>query len=156
MPPTKPMSIAGRISTKPAPGVMATRPASAPEMAPRLVGLPVRTHSTSIQPSTPQAGGHVRGDQGVGGQGARNQGAAGVKAEPAEPEQAAAQQGQGQVVGVAGSAPLESRGPKGLGAARQPRGKPCAPPRRRQSPGRPSGPSSRRPRPSGPWERKRK
>src|SRR5688572_676652 len=35
--------------TKPAPGVMQTRPATAPEAAPRIVGLPERIHSAAIQ-----------------------------------------------------------------------------------------------------------
>ena len=36
--------------TKPAAGVMATRPATAPEAAPSIVGLPCLSHSTSSQP----------------------------------------------------------------------------------------------------------
>src|SRR3954471_25069372 len=35
--------------TKPAPGVMTTRPATAPEQKPRMVGLPRVTHSSSGQ-----------------------------------------------------------------------------------------------------------
>src|SRR5271154_7476439 len=35
--------------TKPEAGVMATRPATAPEQMPTTVGLPLRAHSTSIQ-----------------------------------------------------------------------------------------------------------
>src|ERR1700749_1012460 len=37
-------------STKPEAGVMATRPATAPEQMPRTDGLPLKTHSTTIQP----------------------------------------------------------------------------------------------------------
>src|ERR1700734_3076463 len=36
--------------TKPEAGVMATRPATAPEIAPRADGLPLRTHSAAAQP----------------------------------------------------------------------------------------------------------
>src|SRR5512134_672964 len=41
--------------TKPAAGVMATRPATAPEAAPRTVGLPRELHSVNIQPSAAAA-----------------------------------------------------------------------------------------------------
>src|SRR4051794_36241762 len=36
--------------TNPAAGVMATRPATTPEAAPRIVGLPVLPHSAKSQP----------------------------------------------------------------------------------------------------------
>src|ERR1700747_2269671 len=36
--------------TKPAAGVMATRPATAPEMPPSALGLPCRIHSPTIHP----------------------------------------------------------------------------------------------------------
>src|SRR6266851_3839364 len=41
--------------TKPAAGVIATRPATAPEAAPSTVGLPRELHSVSIQPSVAAA-----------------------------------------------------------------------------------------------------
>src|ERR687885_897366 len=41
--------------TKPEAGVMPTSPATAPEMAPSTVGLPVRTHSAATQPSVAAA-----------------------------------------------------------------------------------------------------
>src|SRR5262245_55251373 len=41
--------------TNPAPGVMQTRPATAPDAAPRIVGLPARIHSAPIQPSAAAA-----------------------------------------------------------------------------------------------------
>ena len=44
-PPAKPMMIAGMTLTKPAPGVMHTRPATQPEAAPSTVGLPCVSHS---------------------------------------------------------------------------------------------------------------
>ena len=41
--------------TKPAHGVIATRPATAPDAAPRVVAWPVRIRSTTSQPSIPAA-----------------------------------------------------------------------------------------------------
>ncbi len=41
--------------TKPAAGVIATRPATAPEAAPSTVGLPRVDHSVNIQPSAAAA-----------------------------------------------------------------------------------------------------
>src|SRR5215475_5812357 len=41
--------------TKPAAGVTATRPATAPEAAPRTVGFPRELHSVSIQPNAAAA-----------------------------------------------------------------------------------------------------
>src|SRR6267154_1724281 len=38
--------------TTPAAGVMATRPATAPEIAPSALGLPLRSHSAATQPIT--------------------------------------------------------------------------------------------------------
>src|SRR4029078_3008497 len=45
-----PMMIDAIGGTKPAPGVMQTRPATAPDAAPSSVGLPLRIHSAAIQP----------------------------------------------------------------------------------------------------------
>src|SRR4051812_44790176 len=45
-----PMTIDAIGVTKPAAGVMQTRPATAPDAAPRRVGLPFRIHSAAIQP----------------------------------------------------------------------------------------------------------
>ena len=44
------MTNAGTGSTKPEAGVIATRPATAPEIAPRTLGLPVFIHSARTQP----------------------------------------------------------------------------------------------------------
>src|SRR3954468_16897861 len=49
------MTIAYMGVTNPAAGVMTTRPATAPEIAPSTVGLPPLTHSTSSQPSVAAA-----------------------------------------------------------------------------------------------------
>src|SRR5512142_3313583 len=51
----RPMARAGMGPTKPAAGVIATRPATAPEIAPRALGLPLRIHSAALQPSTAAA-----------------------------------------------------------------------------------------------------
>src|SRR5262247_3934864 len=50
MPAPKPITIAAIGVTKPDAGVIATSPATAPEAAPSIVGLPVLIHSASIQP----------------------------------------------------------------------------------------------------------
>src|SRR5215813_13326500 len=50
MPAANPMMIADSGLTKPDAGVMATSPATAPDAAPSIVGLPVFTHSATIQP----------------------------------------------------------------------------------------------------------
>src|SRR6185369_2901988 len=50
-PPPRPMAIAESGLTNPEPGVMATRPATAPDAAPSTVGLPDTIHSARTQPS---------------------------------------------------------------------------------------------------------
>src|SRR5215469_2869897 len=45
-----PMARAERGPTNPAAGVMATRPATAPEIAPNALGLPFLIHSATLQP----------------------------------------------------------------------------------------------------------
>src|SRR6476660_5950994 len=54
-PASKPIAIAAMGPTKPAAGVMATSPATAPEIAPKALGLPLRIHSAPLQPSTAAA-----------------------------------------------------------------------------------------------------
>src|SRR5712692_746086 len=51
MPATAPITMAAIGVTNPAAGVKATRPATAPDAAPRTVGLPREDHSVNIQPS---------------------------------------------------------------------------------------------------------
>src|SRR5208282_5783839 len=46
----KPIHNAPPTFTKPEAGVMATKPAAAPEAAPTIVGLPVKIHSHTAQP----------------------------------------------------------------------------------------------------------
>src|SRR5262245_5714159 len=50
-PAPKPITTAARGVTKPEAGVIATKPATAPDAAPSIVGLPVLNHSATIQPS---------------------------------------------------------------------------------------------------------
>src|ERR1700744_3600373 len=54
-PAATPMTIDPPGSTKPEAGVIATRPATAPEAAPRTEGLPLVIHSANIQPSAAAA-----------------------------------------------------------------------------------------------------
>ena len=49
-PASRPMSSAAMGWTKPDAGVMATSPATAPEIAPSAVGLPLWIHSAMVQP----------------------------------------------------------------------------------------------------------
>src|SRR5512143_3497633 len=49
------MSSAGMGLTNPEAGVMATRPATHPEMPPSMLGLPVCSHSAATQPSAAAA-----------------------------------------------------------------------------------------------------
>src|ERR1039457_4706881 len=49
------MTIADIGDTKPAAGVMATNPATAPEMAPRALGFPFRNQSAALQPRAAEA-----------------------------------------------------------------------------------------------------
>src|SRR5262245_18491256 len=50
MPARKPITIAANGETKPEAGVIATRPATAPDAAPSIVGLPLLIHSATIHP----------------------------------------------------------------------------------------------------------
>src|ERR1700679_3381514 len=54
-PAATPMMIAPPGSTKPDAGVIATSPATAPEIAPSTDGLPLAIHSANIQPSAAAA-----------------------------------------------------------------------------------------------------
>src|SRR5215510_533122 len=55
MPATKPMIRAAIGVTNPDAGVMATKPATAPETPPSTVGLPWRIHSITSHPATAEA-----------------------------------------------------------------------------------------------------
>src|ERR1700733_10473497 len=49
-PAANPITTADMGETKPAAGVIATSPATAPEIAPRALGLPLFHHSAALQP----------------------------------------------------------------------------------------------------------
>src|ERR1019366_1995868 len=51
MPAMNPITMAGIGLTNPAAGVIATRPATAPEMAPKALGFPLLFHSATVQPA---------------------------------------------------------------------------------------------------------
>ena len=55
MPPISPIATAGIGCTKPAAGVMQTRPATAPEAAPSTLGRLRKNHSMHAQPTAPAA-----------------------------------------------------------------------------------------------------
>src|SRR6516162_10173277 len=55
MPAVKPIRRAGKGWTKPEAGVMATNPATHPEMPPNTLGLPLRSHSARTQPKAAAA-----------------------------------------------------------------------------------------------------
>src|SRR6266852_6857151 len=55
IPATKPITSAGIGPTNPAAGVIATKPATAPEMAPSALGLPFLIHSARLQPTAADA-----------------------------------------------------------------------------------------------------
>src|SRR5690349_9654261 len=54
-PANRPMTIAPTGPTKPHAGVIATSPATAPEAAPSIDGLPLPIHSANVQPITAAA-----------------------------------------------------------------------------------------------------
>src|SRR5882762_7048952 len=54
-PAARPMTNAPGMPTLPAAGVIATRPATAPDAAPTMLGLPLKNHSPNIQERTAQA-----------------------------------------------------------------------------------------------------
>src|SRR5579863_8270943 len=54
-PASTPIRSAGKGCTKPEAGVMATKPATAPEMAPSAVGLPLCSHSAIVHPQAAAA-----------------------------------------------------------------------------------------------------
>src|SRR5215831_13274486 len=55
MPAMKPIASAGIGPTNPAAGVIATRPATAPEIAPSALALPFLNHSARLQPNAAAA-----------------------------------------------------------------------------------------------------
>ena len=78
---------------------MVASPATAPEMAPRAVGLPI-LHPLGDDPGDGGGGGgELRIDEGAGGQRSGVQRAAGVEAEPAHPQHSGADEAEHHRVG---------------------------------------------------------
>ena len=82
--------------------MIATSPATAPEIAPSTLGLPVFIHSDDHPAERRRRGAEVRGDEGAGGQAAGAERAAGVESEPADPQQAGADEAEHQAVRLHG------------------------------------------------------
>ena len=82
--------------TKPAHGVIATRPATSPDAAPSVVACPVRSRSTTSQPSIPAAAAMCVFTSAWRGEAVRAERGTGVEAEPPEPEDAGADERQRQ------------------------------------------------------------
>ncbi len=77
---------------------MATRPATAPEIAPSTLGFPFATHSASIQARRRAGGGDLRNGHRHAGTAVGGDRGAGVEAEPADPQQGGADHGVAEVV----------------------------------------------------------
>ena len=97
-PPPRPIRIAEVGVTKPAAGVIATRPATAPAAAPSTLGWPLCAQAHGHPGQRAHRSRRVGRHEGVARQAVRGQRAARVEAEPAEPEQARAQHRHRQVV----------------------------------------------------------
>ena len=98
MPAASPTTTAPRVFTVPHDGVIATRPATTPEAAPKVVGLPSRICSTDEPAQHAEAAGDQRVEEDRRGRAVGGQRRTGVEPEPAEPQQADAEQHEGQVV----------------------------------------------------------
>ena len=85
-------------STKPEAGVIATRPATAPETQPSTEGLPLAIHSANIQPSAAAAVAICVTAIAMPARPLAADGGTGVEAEPADPQQRGADHRVGQVV----------------------------------------------------------
>src|ERR1700749_2707691 len=85
-----PMMSAPTGSTKPDAGVIATRPATAPEIMPSTLGFLAMIHSMNIQPSAAAAVAICVAAAGDGG--------AGGEANPADPQQRGTDDGEHEVV----------------------------------------------------------
>src|SRR5207245_592391 len=73
--------------TKPAAGVMATKPATAPEMAPSALGLPLRNHSAPAHPTTAAAAAKCVATNALVARLGRQR-TSGIEAEPSYPQKA--------------------------------------------------------------------
>ena len=97
MPAASPTMTAPRVFTVPHDGVIATRPATTPEAAPKVVGLPSRIRSTGSSQHA-EATGHERVQEDRRGHAVGGQRGTGVEAEPAEPQQPDTEQHEREVV----------------------------------------------------------
>src|SRR5207248_6977094 len=97
-PAATPMIKAPRGSTKPEAGVIATSPATAPEMIPSTLGFPFMTHSANIHASAAAAVAIWVCRHGHPGIAVGCRRRAGVEAEPADPQQRGADDAQHEVV----------------------------------------------------------
>ena len=84
--------------TQPQAGVMATRPAMAPEAAPSIVGVPRQIHSAKDQVIAAAAVASSRVGEHLGREAGRFEVGADVEAEPADPQQRRADHHDRQVV----------------------------------------------------------
>ena len=98
IPAANPTTTAPRVLTVPQDGVIATRPATTPEAAPNVVGLPSRDLLNRKPAQHAQAAGHQGIQEDRGRQAVGSQRGSGVEPEPAEPQQPHAEQHEGQVV----------------------------------------------------------
>ena len=98
-PATTPMRSAEKGCTKPEAGVMATRPATAPEIAPRAVGLPLWIHSAMVQPKAAAAAAKCVLTKALVASGPEPSALPGVESEPAHPQQASADKAEDHGVG---------------------------------------------------------
>ena len=85
-PPPTPIRIEETGPTKPAAGVIATSPATAPDAAPRTVGFPRLAHSANIHASVAAAAAVFVVTNARDREAVRAERAPGVEAEPAHPE----------------------------------------------------------------------
>ena len=124
-PAPRPMRIDAAGVTKPAAGVIATRPATAPAAAPSTVGVPVCSQLTVIQVSAAMAAAMLVTTKAEAARPLAPRALTGIEAEPAEPEQAGAEDGHRQVVRLdrrldqPGAAAEDQRGDQGRDAARE-------------------------------------
>ena len=92
------MRSAGMGLTKPAAGVIATSPATAPEIAPSTLGLPLRIHSAAAHPTAAAAAAKCVATKALVARLPARKRAARVESEPTHPQQARANKTQHDTV----------------------------------------------------------
>ncbi len=110
-PASRPITSAPIGPTKPAAGVIATSPATAPEAAPSIEGLPLNIHFAAASRTAWRRGGQHGVDEGQAGDAVGGAGGTGIEAEPAHPQQRGADHGHGQECGAIASRPKPMRLP---------------------------------------------